>query len=179
MRKEGHDLVKIWFQNHRYKMKRAAKEKAMNGQTNCASNSQNSSSPRRVAIPVLVKDGKPCSNSASDLEQTNNHSHSGSVPPPPPSSSATQHSLQGPNSSHLVPTSYTLNGIHTGGQHGLLSSEECSSPLLSDGVSVISNSCLPPSVSIGGEYARLTPPSHVSMVTPPATPHNGANMISG
>jgi len=49
--------VKIWFQNHRYKYKRQAKEKAM---SESSPNSQTSqSSPRRVAVPVLVKDGKP------------------------------------------------------------------------------------------------------------------------
>ena len=58
--------VKIWFQNHRYKQKRQAKEKAM---------TEPSSSPRRVAVPVLVKDGKPCSSSDSlDADQ------SGAVP---------------------------------------------------------------------------------------------------
>ncbi|KAG5276595.1 hypothetical protein AALO_G00107490 [Alosa alosa] len=44
--------VKIWFQNHRYKMKRARAEK---GVDMC-----HLASPRRVAIPVLVRDGKPC-----------------------------------------------------------------------------------------------------------------------
>ncbi|KAJ8275012.1 hypothetical protein COCON_G00096370 [Conger conger] len=44
--------VKIWFQNHRYKMKRARAEKGME--------IIHLPSPRRVAIPVLVKDGKPC-----------------------------------------------------------------------------------------------------------------------
>ncbi|ESO94204.1 hypothetical protein LOTGIDRAFT_79360, partial [Lottia gigantea] len=43
--------VKIWFQNHRYKHKRMSKDKE-NGSSN--------PSPRRVAVPVLVKDGKPC-----------------------------------------------------------------------------------------------------------------------
>lgn len=47
--------VKIWFQNHRYKTKRAVQEKGthdlgVGGLT----------SPRRVAVPVLVKDGRPC-----------------------------------------------------------------------------------------------------------------------
>merc|ERR1719225_271661 len=55
--------VKIWFQNHRYKHKRQAKEKAM-------TESGPSSSPRRrVAVPVLVKDGKPCSSSEEDPSQ--------------------------------------------------------------------------------------------------------------
>ncbi|XP_028809262.1 NK2 homeobox 2b [Denticeps clupeoides] len=40
--------VKIWFQNHRYKMKRARAEPAA------------AASPRQVAIPILVRDGKPC-----------------------------------------------------------------------------------------------------------------------
>uniref|UniRef100_A0A8C5TA29 Homeobox domain-containing protein n=1 Tax=Malurus cyaneus samueli TaxID=2593467 RepID=A0A8C5TA29_9PASS len=40
--------VKIWFQNHRYKMKRARSEVTP------------LPSPRRVAVPVLVRDGKPC-----------------------------------------------------------------------------------------------------------------------
>ncbi|XP_068792635.1 homeobox protein Nkx-2.4 [Struthio camelus] len=55
--------VKIWFQNHRYKMKRQAKDKAATQQLHpdggggglCQQHS-----PRRVAVPVLVKDGKPC-----------------------------------------------------------------------------------------------------------------------
>ena len=53
--------VKIWFQNHRYKQKRQAKEKAM---------TEPSSSPRRAAVPVLVKDGKPCSSSDLDPDQS-------------------------------------------------------------------------------------------------------------
>ncbi|XP_069771350.1 NK2 transcription factor related, locus 9 [Narcine bancroftii] len=46
--------VKIWFQNHRYKMKRARVEGTLQ---------MDVSQPqlvRRVAVPVLVKDGKPC-----------------------------------------------------------------------------------------------------------------------
>ncbi|NWJ07345.1 NKX22 protein, partial [Crypturellus undulatus] len=44
--------VKIWFQNHRYKMKRARAEKGLEAAP--------LPSPRRVAVPVLVRDGKPC-----------------------------------------------------------------------------------------------------------------------
>ncbi|GFX57289.1 homeobox protein Nkx-2.2a [Trichonephila clavipes] len=44
--------VKIWFQNHRYKSKRSRLEKGMD--------LNHLPSPRRVAVPVLVRDGKPC-----------------------------------------------------------------------------------------------------------------------
>lgn len=44
--------VKIWFQNHRYKLKRARQEKGLDLHP--------LPSPRRVAVPVLVRDGKPC-----------------------------------------------------------------------------------------------------------------------
>ncbi|XP_023664501.1 homeobox protein Nkx-2.4-like isoform X1 [Paramormyrops kingsleyae] len=53
--------VKIWFQNHRYKMKRQAKDKAAQ-QLQQDSSACQQQSPRRVAVPVLVKDGKPCQN---------------------------------------------------------------------------------------------------------------------
>lgn len=46
--------VKIWFQNHRYKTKRGHLEKGTYEQGDA------SLSPRRVAVPVLVRDGKPC-----------------------------------------------------------------------------------------------------------------------
>ncbi|XP_043553776.1 homeobox protein Nkx-2.1 [Chiloscyllium punctatum] len=54
--------VKIWFQNHRYKMKRQAKDKAaqQHMQQDNSTCQQQQQSPRRVAVPVLVKDGKPC-----------------------------------------------------------------------------------------------------------------------
>lgn len=55
--------VKIWFQNHRYKCKRQAKEKAMAEQQQ---SQQQQQSPRKVAVPVLVKDGKPCSTGSAD-----------------------------------------------------------------------------------------------------------------
>ncbi|KAH8272063.1 hypothetical protein KR026_011788 [Drosophila bipectinata] len=61
--------VKIWFQNHRYKCKRQAKEKAMAEQNQ---HNQSASSPRRVAVPVLVKDGKPCAGN-NNTNQTQPH----------------------------------------------------------------------------------------------------------
>lgn len=50
--------VKIWFQNHRYKTKRAQSEKGVYDPQHHQAGSL--SSPRRVAVPVLVRDGKPC-----------------------------------------------------------------------------------------------------------------------
>uniref|UniRef100_A0A182PK98 Homeobox domain-containing protein n=1 Tax=Anopheles epiroticus TaxID=199890 RepID=A0A182PK98_9DIPT len=57
--------VKIWFQNHRYKTKRAAHEKGAldhhgGGGGHGGSGAGGLPSPRRVAVPVLVRDGKPC-----------------------------------------------------------------------------------------------------------------------
>ncbi|XP_077394953.1 homeobox protein Nkx-2.1 [Festucalex cinctus] len=89
--------VKIWFQNHRYKMKRQAKDKVSQqqmhqqeaGSTAAAcqqqqqqqSQQQQQQSPRRVAVPVLVKDGKPCQGSGpvqqqqQQQQQQHNHPH--------------------------------------------------------------------------------------------------------
>ncbi|RVE57696.1 hypothetical protein OJAV_G00218760 [Oryzias javanicus] len=77
--------VKIWFQNHRYKMKRQAKDKAsqqhlQDGGACQQQQQQQQQSPRRVAVPVLVKDGKPC--------QASGHT---------PTSSAQTHHQQGAN----------------------------------------------------------------------------------
>ncbi|ESO10591.1 hypothetical protein HELRODRAFT_146775, partial [Helobdella robusta] len=44
--------VKIWFQNHRYKMKKARQERSAIVTANHRFES--------VQVPVLVKDGKPC-----------------------------------------------------------------------------------------------------------------------
>ncbi|XP_067847101.1 NK2 transcription factor related, locus 9 [Heptranchias perlo] len=46
--------VKIWFQNHRYKMKRARVDGTLQLDVN------QPQLIRRVAVPVLVRDGKPC-----------------------------------------------------------------------------------------------------------------------
>lgn len=47
--------VKIWFQNRRYKCKRQRQDKSLE-----AAAGQHPPPPRRVAVPVLVRDGKPC-----------------------------------------------------------------------------------------------------------------------
>lgn len=56
--------VKIWFQNRRYKCKRQRQDKNLEMSTAAAAAAAASmasvTSPRRVAVPVLVRDGKPC-----------------------------------------------------------------------------------------------------------------------
>lgn len=70
--------VKIWFQNHRYKTKKNQKDKDKmdTHQSGGGSIKQSPPSPKRVAVPVLVKDGKPCggNNITETDSQVNKHS---------------------------------------------------------------------------------------------------------
>lgn len=59
--------VKIWFQNHRYKTKRANHEKQS---PNSAINMPSPSTIKRVQVPVLVKDGKAVQNTLFSFNQT-------------------------------------------------------------------------------------------------------------
>lgn len=89
--------VKIWFQNHRYKCKRAQKDKekttsdAASDQSPMQSDDEDvdvapSHEPRRVAVPVLVKDGKPTNNTHhhdsinDNIKPESNHTTSSSAP---------------------------------------------------------------------------------------------------
>lgn len=71
--------VKIWFQNHRYKTKRALTEKgAMEHQIHQAGTIH---SPRRVAVPVLVRDGKPCVTGSKHQDMSSIVTSSHMIPP--------------------------------------------------------------------------------------------------
>ena len=59
--------MKIWFQNHRYKTKKAISEKGLDifgsaaaAHAAAAAAAAAAFNPRRVAVPVLVRDGRPC-----------------------------------------------------------------------------------------------------------------------
>ncbi|XP_075722281.1 homeobox protein Nkx-2.1 [Rhipicephalus microplus] len=112
--------VKIWFQNHRYKCKRQAKEKAMAeqqlqqhgassvGTGGASAAHQGSHSPRKVAVPVLVKDGKPCGSSSGEEDAVGDLL------------SSTGSSVGGVGASHHQSSSSSQrsgNGIGSGGLH--------------------------------------------------------------
>jgi len=62
--------VKIWFQNHRYKLKKANQERGLDLMP--------TPTPRRVAVPVLVRDGKPCCGGGSGGHSTSSAALGGS-----------------------------------------------------------------------------------------------------
>lgn len=64
--------VKIWFQNRRYKLKKQTQDKALELATMAM--------PRRVSVPVLVKDGKPFSTSAGSGNGDGSYSSYGYYP---------------------------------------------------------------------------------------------------
>uniref|UniRef100_A0A8C5MX18 Homeobox domain-containing protein n=1 Tax=Leptobrachium leishanense TaxID=445787 RepID=A0A8C5MX18_9ANUR len=59
--------VKIWFQNRRYKCKRQKQDRSLEL-------ANHPPPPRRVAVPVLVRDGKPCLGSSQTFTATYNSS---------------------------------------------------------------------------------------------------------
>lgn len=100
--------VKIWFQNRRYKNKKQRETKtidlgtatAVAAAAAAARHQQNNDqySARRVAVPVLVRDGKPCT---------------GSSNPPPYSYSCTNYTVGGTSNTQATPFSNSCNYEYT------------------------------------------------------------------
>ena len=156
--------VKIWFQNHRYKCKRQQKDKDKLDSSASSNASENSpqphqgsqSSPKKVAVPVLVKDGKPCSGSGNSDSQNSQsaHAHQTRV-----SSSSHSHSQTGSSPSHVHSSSVksSSNSLHglpltTGSSstHCYSSSTTLSSP--TSGLHNSLNYATPPSMNGGSPY---------------------------
>lgn len=154
--------VKIWFQNHRYKCKRAQKDKdkldssaSSNASENSPQQSQNSqNSPKKVAVPVLVKDGKPCSGSGNSDSQNTQPAHA------QPRVTTASHNQTGSSPANVHSSSAKVSGAHS--VHGSSmssgnSSTHCfsSSPSLSSASSGIYNSInypTPPVMNGGSPY---------------------------
>lgn len=156
--------VKIWFQNHRYKCKRQQKDKEKldsSASSNASENSPQSqpssqNSPKKVAVPVLVKDGKPCSGSGNSDSQNSQSAHAQQTRV---SSSSQSHGQAGSSPSHAHSSS-VKSGSHS--HHGLplttgSSSTHCysSSTTLSSPTSGLHNGLsytTPPSMNGGSPY---------------------------
>lgn len=114
--------VKIWFQNHRYKMKRQAKDKVTQQLQQEGNLCQQQQSPRRVAVPVLVKDGKPCQNGSNtptpNQQQMQQQQQNGSgVVLPTSSNSMNQQLVQAQDLEEMSPSPPSLHSqMNTMGQ---------------------------------------------------------------
>uniref|UniRef100_A0A336LTW9 Homeobox protein ceh-24 n=2 Tax=Culicoides sonorensis TaxID=179676 RepID=A0A336LTW9_CULSO len=136
--------VKIWFQNHRYKCKRQAKEKAMAEQNQ---HNQSASSPRRVAVPVLVKDGKPCSGSSNSNNHSSGHSQQNLNNISSAAATALSNGTTGPGGTNLLTTSDTNNhspdtpstilpSYNTSGHQTQMLQQPCNNALMSNSLAM-------------------------------------------
>ncbi|OQV25924.1 putative Thyroid transcription factor 1 [Hypsibius exemplaris] len=154
--------VKIWFQNHRYKMKRQSKEKDM--QNNHSSSTTNSS-PRRVAIPVLVKDGKSTGTQQSSGTNGSSHHHA-----------QHQQHMQSDDSSNDCPSSSSSPSPATGILTGASSHQDNKSDLHSIMVSNAAAHHLSSSSVVGGGGGDLG--GGVTSSVNPFHQHHRHNILS-
>ena len=141
--------IKIWFQNHRYKCKRSMKDKVKQDRQQ---NGTTPASPRRVAIPVLVKDGKPCTGTNNTNTASSEHEHStgsGSMD----TSGGSSHSQQN-NRSSINSSSHHSSGTQSHSPNSSLSSpHQLHGP--SSGHNLTSTHGLGPAMSIKYEQNSL------------------------
>uniref|UniRef100_UPI003AAE29CB homeobox protein Nkx-2.4-like n=1 Tax=Centroberyx gerrardi TaxID=166262 RepID=UPI003AAE29CB len=127
--------VKIWFQNHRYKMKRQAKDKAAQQQQDggglCAPTRRSSS-----ASPVLAKDGKGCRNDSSGSNPTGNRQSN------PGEALATQHQNQQVNQLSSTEELEDLSPSPPMGLHGQINMTQTDAALIEYTNNMISSNLL-------------------------------------
>lgn len=94
---------------------------------------QSASSPRRVAVPVLVKDGKPCSNSSNTGPQQQQHQiSSGNTTVP----NGNNLNAGDSTNTHSPDTSSTLISSYNGGQHAQMLQQPCNNSIMSNSLAM-------------------------------------------
>ncbi|GAU92073.1 hypothetical protein RvY_04207 [Ramazzottius varieornatus] len=117
--------VKIWYQNRRYKSKRQTQDKTIE----LATQSLMNPGPRRVAVPVLVKDGKQTAVGVAVHQQSQQQSLSNAVQAQPEGASPSSHSTISCSSTTYSPPNYTTSS-YTGSNNYALNSGAASAAAL-------------------------------------------------
>ncbi|XP_053680251.1 homeobox protein vnd-like [Anopheles nili] len=94
--------VKIWFQNHRYKTKRAQTEKSGGYPVNVLG----ASPPKKINPPVLVRDGKPCQD---QLQHQRHHAVQSQQQQPQQQQQGQGHTHP---HAHVAPGHFLSSGVH-------------------------------------------------------------------
>ena len=163
--------VKIWFQNHRYKCKRQQKDKekldssssstGSQGSPDQSQNHSNQASPKRVAVPVLVKDGKPCSgNSLSDSQNTHSAHAQSRV-----SSASSQN-----------PHAVSASNVHSSGAKSV-SANIHSGRTMSSSMTISPTHCFSSSSSLSSSAAGLH--NSINYPTPPSMNGGSPYLLNG
>lgn len=105
-------------------------------------NWQSASSPRRVAVPVLVKDGKPCSANSNNSSQQQNQQHQQQQQQQQIAANTSVSSnnnvivVGDVTNTHSPDTSSTLLSSYNGGQHTQMLQQPCNNTLMSSSLAM-------------------------------------------
>lgn len=101
---------------------------------------QSASSPRRVAVPVLVKDGKPCSNSNTSSQQQNQQQQQQQQQLTAGNTTVSSNNnvlvVGDVTNTHSPDTSSTLLSSYNGGQHAQMLQQPCNNSLMSSSLAM-------------------------------------------